>query len=309
MFKTPIRAAACLALAAFAAGAHAATVYSLANNGTSLIRFDSTTPGAVTTVGAITGAATSLNGLDFRPANGLLYGVQQSNSGIYTVDTATGATTFVSTVTSTTPPGTTVTSPLTGIDFNPVPDRLRLVNDADQNLRINVVTGATTVDGTLAYAAGDPNAGANPNIIDAAYTNSRLGSAALSTQLFYIDYVLDTLVRTTNPNAGVLSTVGALGVDTSRFTGFDIFFDQSGTNTGFASLQVAGVGGIGTIDNFYTINLLTGAATLVGNIGAQNLFGLAVVPVPEPASLALVAAAGLAAFGVRRRKMGAAATT
>ena len=289
MFKTPIRAAACLALAAFAAGAHAATVYSLANNGTSLIRFDSTTPGAVTTVGAITGAATSLNGLDFRPANGLLYGVQQSNSGIYTVDTATGATTFVSTST------TAINSPLTGIDFNPVPDRLRVVNDADQNLRINVATGAATVDGTLAYAAGDPNAGANPNIIDAAYTNSRLGSAALSTQLFYIDYVLDTLVRTTNPNGGVLSTVGALGVNTSRFTGFDIFLDRSGANTGFASLQVGG------IDNFYTINLLTGAATLVGNLGAQNLFGLAVVPVPEPGSLALVAAAGLAAFGMRRR--------
>ena len=288
-FRSIGKVAAAAMLAALAPGAQSAVVYSLADVGTSLIRFDSASPSAVTTVGAITGAATSLNGLDFRPSNGLLYGFQQSNSSIYTVDTATGATTFVSTS------STAITSPLMGIDFNPVPDRLRVVNDADQNLRINVATGGATVDTTLAYAAGDPNAGANPNIIDVGYTNSRLGIAPATTQLFYIDYVLDTLVRTTNPNGGVLTTVGSLGVDTSSFAGFDIFTPAGGGNIAFASLQVGG------IDRFYNIDLLTGAASLVGTIAARNLFGLAVAPVPEPGSLALVAAAGLAAFGVRRR--------
>ncbi len=33
----------------------------------------------------------------------------------------------------------------------------------------------------------------------------------------------DTLVSTTNPNADLLSTIGALGVDTNSFVGFDIF--------------------------------------------------------------------------------------
>lgn len=99
-----------------------------------------------------------------------------------------------------------------GIDFNPVADRLRIVTNSDQNLRVNLAGGATTVDGTLAYVAGDPNVDVNPNIIDAAYTNSSLGVAA-STVLYYLDYLTNSLVTTSNPNGGVMNTVGLLGFD------------------------------------------------------------------------------------------------
>jgi hypothetical protein len=280
-----------IALAALASGAQSAVVYSLADNGTSLVRFDSATPGAVSVVGAISGATGNLNGLDFRPANGLLYGYQQASSGIYRVDASTGATTLVST--SNLP----VSGSLLGIDFNPVPDRLRVVTANDENRRINVDNGVNATPGgdtALAYAAGDANAGADPSIVDAAYTFSDRNPVT-GTTLYYIDYVLDTLVSTGNPNGGVLNTVGALGVDTDRFVGFDIFTGLDGTNTGFASLTVGGVAGL------YTLDLTTGAASPVGAIGARQLFGLAVAPVPEPGSLALVSAAGLAAFGLRRR--------
>ncbi|MDQ3120229.1 MAG: DUF4394 domain-containing protein [Verrucomicrobiota bacterium] len=37
-------------------------------------------------------------------------------------------------------------------------DRRRVVSDANQDLLINVTTGATTMDGAIAYAAVDPNA-------------------------------------------------------------------------------------------------------------------------------------------------------
>ncbi len=106
------------------------------------------------------------------------------------------------------------------------------------------------------------------------------------------------LVSTINPNAGQLNTIGALGVDTSDFTGFDIF-TLAGVNTAYASLTTAG-GGAG----LYTINLATGAATLIGAINGQALDGLAVAPVavPEPTTLALLALGGIAAVGIRRRR-------
>ena len=284
----PRHVLASIAAAAMATSAHSALVYSLASDGTSLILFDSSTPGAVTVIGALSGAVTTLDGLDFRQADGNLYGYQAASSGIYRVDLGSGATTLVST--SNAP----VTTTLMGIDFNPVVDRLRVVSVNDENRRINVANGVALSDGALNYAVGDVNAGVSPNVRDAAYTNSDRNPAT-GTTLFYIDHVLNTLVSTTSPNAGTLNTVGALGVDTDEFLGFDIFTDLNGLNTAYASLRVSGV------DGLYTINLATGAASLIGAIGANRLDGLAVQVVPEPASLALFGIAGLAAFGVRQR--------
>ncbi len=266
---------------ALATSAQAATVFALAADGSTLLRFDSATPAASVTVGAVSGATTRLDGLDFRPADGLLYGYESGASGIYRVDTLTGATTLVST--SSAPVGST----LLGIDFNPVPDRLRVTSDVGDNRRINIATGAAISDGALAYAAGDVNAGAAPHIADVAYTNSDK-LAATGTQLYYIDWSLNTLVTTSNPNAGVLNTVGLLGVDTDENVGFDIVTDAAGINTAFATLNVGGLQG------FYGIDLSTGAATLIGATGTGPLNGLAVAPVPEPGSLALVMAAGAA---------------
>lgn len=239
-----------------------------------------------------------MNGLDFRPVKGVLYGYQKSSGGIYSVDTSTGVTTFVST------PTAPVGSALLGLDFNPVVDRLRLVTANDENRCINTITGATTTDGAFAYAVGDVNFGSNPNLVDAGYTNSDR-NVATATQLFYIDYVLDALVGTTSPNGGILNTVGSLGFDTDRFVGFDIFTAANGLNIGSASLRVGGVGGV---KGSYTVNLNTGLASLVGQINADQLFALVVAAILEPDSLALVAAAGIAAFGLRRRSTGSGLT-
>lgn len=261
-----------------------------------LIRFDIANPGGATTVGTFTGAATSIFGIDFRPGNGLLYGFGADAAGnqvIVTINTNDASTTFSST------PSVLSTSGILGVDFNPVPDRMRLVNDLDQNLRINVDNGVTISDTALFYKAGDPNFGADPEIVDAGYTNSFLPSPRTpppSTQLYYIDSALDILVTTDNPNAGELTTVGALGVDTDIFTGFDILSVSPGTNLAYALLH--GNSGAG----FYSINLNSGAATLIGGVPGNLLFGLAVV-VPEPSTLAMAGLPALLALvGWRRRR-------
>jgi hypothetical protein len=294
-------ATAAVAACSLATQAQAALVYSLASDGTALVRFDSATPGAVTTVGPIAGATNRLDGMDFRPGDGLLYGYNHATGSAYTVDPNTGAVTFAAALSAPT------NTNFLGIDFNPQADRLRIVTNSEQNLRVNLAGGATLVDGALAYAPADVNFGVDPSIIDAAYTNSSLGTAA-NTALYYIDYFTNSLVSTTNPNGGALNTVGLLGFDITADSGFDIYSDGS-SNTAFAQFRVGGVNGL------YSIDLATGAASLLGTIGHTGaMYGLAVVPgsanvVPESGSLALLGAAGLAALAMRRRRPVASAHT
>ena len=282
--KTILKTSLALASSALiltAATSRAQTAYALADNGLSLIKFNLATPGVTTLVGTITGTGGArIDGIDFRPNDGLLYAYSQQANGVFTLNLNTAAATPAST------PATGSTTRNLGIDFNPVADRLRLVNDVDQNLRINIANGATIVDGALAFAAGDPNVGISPSLNEAAYTNSDI-NLATGTTLFYIDPNLDILVSTINPNAGSLNTVGALGVNTTDLTGFDILSDGLGGNTAYALLtNTTG------IPSLYTINLATGAATSVGVINSPATtarpYSLAIVqppPVPEPGTL------------------------
>ncbi|MEO7319191.1 MAG: DUF4394 domain-containing protein [Chthoniobacteraceae bacterium] len=259
------------------ASSHAQTAYAIANNGNSLIKFDLATPGTTFLVGNFSGAATNLDGIDFRPADGQLYGYGVTGNALVTINLNTAATTAALS------PSIPSTSDDLGIDFNPVADRLRLVNVNDQNLRINI-TGPTIADGSLAYIAGDANFGINPAINEAAYTNSDTNPVT-GTSLFYIDYGRDILVSTLNPNAGSLQTVGPLGVDTTAFTGFDILSDGIGGNTAYALLTATS-----GIASLYTVNLVTGAASPVGVISqtaATRPYSLAIVQtaVPEPGTM------------------------
>lgn len=259
--------------------------------GNLLVSFNSLTPGVILNSAPVTGlgAGESVLGIDFRPVGGQLFALS-SASRVYTINTVTGAAT---------PAGAAFTPALAGtafgFDFNPVPDRIRLVSDADQDLRLNPNNGAlAATDGNLAFAAGDANASANPNVVAVAYTSSVAGTP--STTLFGIDSNLDVLVRQgsaggapVSPNTGQLFTIGALGVNTANDAGFDIS-DCSGS--GFASMTAAGA----AQSQFYTINLLSGAATLVGNIGVNDVIrGIAVgttfIPMGQQAGIASVNAA------------------
>lgn len=245
-----------------------------------LVTFDSNdlTDFETTGVTGLSGGETLL-GIDVRPANGLIYGLTDANN-IYTID-STGAATLVSTLTVPFTGGQ-----FSGLDFNPVPDRLRIVGSNDQNLRANVDDGATLVDGTIAYATGDANDGVDPNITAVAYTNSFPPSPAPGrpTILYGIDSVLDILVRQDPPNNGTLNTIGSLGIDFGSTGGFDILSTGLDINTAFAASG----------SSLYNIDLGTGGATNLGTIGggSVNIVGLASQSVPEPGTIG-----GLLGFG------------
>ena len=157
-----------------------------------------------------------------------------------------------------------------------------------------------TVDGAL--IPGMVVSPLDPNIGAGAYTNNFAGAA--STTLYDIDFFRDRLVIQNPPNNGTLMRVGELsplappiGADiTNELVAFDI----SGLSAiAYASLTSPGTG----FSSLYTINLGTGAATLVGPIGAGlAIRGLAApvgAAVPEPGTLVLLGM-GMAAIATRR---------
>lgn len=184
-------------------------------------------------------------GIDIRPATGELYGVVNGPTAdrLIVIDPSTGA------IVREAPLSTQLSGVNFGVDFNPVPDRLRIVSDSEQNLRVNPDTGAATVDGALAYAAGDPRAGTNPSVRAAGYTNNVAG--VTTTQLFDIDVEgPDALALQNPPNDGTLQTRGNTGRDVATQTagiapatstaavGLDI---EAVTNRALALIEEGGV--------------------------------------------------------------------
>ena len=254
----------------------------------SLVTFDSATPGAISAAIPITGVgAETIFDIDRRPANGLLYGLGSAGN-LYLVDPITGAATLNATLTGVSlDPGATRFS----IDFNPTVDRLRIISNTGQNLRLTPGTGTTSVD--------SPLNGASTGAVSVAYTNNP--NSASTTTLYYIGPSTPTsLFNTSNPNAGVLDLVGALGVGSTQNVGFDI----SGlSGIAYAALSQPTGGG----SSLYTINLTTGAASLVGTIGGSaTLRGIALSTgaIPEPTSIVLLSLGlgGVVAFLTRRRR-------
>ncbi len=238
-----------------------------------LVRFSTRNSTVITNNVTVTGLnlGETLRGIDFRPATGELFAYGSDITGllsrtIYSINPTTGAATARGAVDQITA-GSNF-----GFDFNPIPDRIRLVNDADQNRRINPDNGVTINDGTLAFAPGDPNAGQNPNIVASGYTNSFAGTT--STTLYNIDSNLDILVSQNPPNDGTLNTIGDLTWNTTANAGLDIV---RGSNTAIAALELSIGGNPAGNSGLYEVDLSTGTAAFIAPIGTNfPLIGLAV---------------------------------
>lgn len=304
--------AAGLAIGAGAA-AQGQTVWGLTVGGDRLVSFDAGSVGTITGNVAINGLASgeTIRNIDFRPRTGELFGVSTQNR-MYVINPATGAATqrLVGTPTAFSINGTS------GMDFNPVPDRIRIISSSVQNLRLNPDTGGLAADdgaaqapnAALRFVAGDANFGATPSLISAAYTNSTFGTPGPTSTTMYAIHRAGgstTLVRQgsmggtpDSPNNGNLTTIGNLfGLFADDLMGFDIFAGFGG-NQAFVSGNPL-VGG----SAFYALDLATGSNTFMGNVGGAapvNIRDFSVIPAPGAAG-ALALGGVLAA---RRRRRG-----
>jgi hypothetical protein len=235
-----------------------------------LVCFSEENPGRTRVIGAIAGlqGGETLVGIDFRPANGMLYGLG-SASGVYLINAANASAMLVSRLNVM---GMTVALNGTsfGVDFNPVPDRLRIISDAGQNLRVNVDTGATLIDGALNPAPGT-------GVTGAAYTNNDADPNTL-TVLYDIDTTGDQLSIQAPPNNGTLNPVGKLTVngmvqDVGLSTGFDIFtLLRNGSARDVKALAALVVGGQSQL---FGVNLNNGRLSGRGTL-RQPLVDLAI---------------------------------
>ena len=259
-----------------------ATMFAV-DNSNNLLTFDSATPGTISSSVAIGGLGSSefVSGIDVRPATGQLYAFGIVDDGatrtgrIYTLNTSTGAATAVGNAFSTNLADTDEW----GFDFNPVVDRIRITSSLGSNLRVHPNSGtlvATDTSLTIPYVSG------------IAYDRIRGGVSV--TTLYGYDYVNDQLVTiggidgNPSPNGGNVTSIGSSGI--TAFGSFDMDI-ESGTGIARLSADPAGPNGY----SLFTLNLQTGAATLVGTIGDGSIpiRGLTTVS----STLAVVGTAGI----------------
>lgn len=290
-FTRVLRSGALLGVGVGAGIAHAGLIFGVTEN-SQLVSFDSASPLVVSAPISLTGLQNgeTILGIDFRPVNNALYALG-SSSRLYTINTTTGAATQVGAG----PLTTLLDGEFFGFDFNPTVDRIRVTSDTGQNLRLNPNDGSVSaVDGGLAYAAGDENAGMNPFIVASAYTNNFAG--AMTTTLYGIDSELDILVTQIPPNDGTLNTVGDLLLDASGVVGFDI---ASSDGTAYAAFNIDAFPN----SSLYQINLTTGAVSFVSAIDADRLVAMSIAIPGAPTLIVFALASGLAA-GRRRPSNG-----
>jgi len=282
--------AATLAGSLFAAEANAATAYLLTTDN-KLVALPTANTAATQPPIAITGLVGGnevLVGIDVRPQNQQLYalGVDAINNvaTLYKISPETGVAKIVggtaSQIKFTTDGVTQVDLPDPAtvgwdIDFNPAADRLRVVAGG-LTFRVDPNTGLG-VDGNN---GGGATTGTNPDgaiggftttVDGAAYTNNQPNTGV--TTLYTLDSVNNNLYIQNPPNAGTQTsqttvTLGGSTLDFSLPKGFDIVpgVDAATSNaavttgSGFAVLTVGGVTGL------YSINLVNGQSTLVGNL-------------------------------------------
>ncbi|QHQ37050.1 DUF4394 domain-containing protein [Algicella marina] len=278
-FRT-LTAASALALFAGSAMAdgHAGNAgYALAEDGGTLVVMSNiAAPGDVMTYDL----SQSLDAIAWRPVTGELLGF--TNGMIYSIDTATGELTDL---------GATfmddakiADDAYVAFDFNNKIDAVRAVSSAGDNLVYfpngfgdgDEKAGSVRRFTSLSYAEGDASEGAEPLVFANAYTNAIAGKTAGGTFQYALDARANALVSLAN-NEGTLETIGLVTIDgeaadITPWGGFDIISPAEGEDQAYAILQLDGADTAG----LYAIDLETGSATMLSDLGMGGFSGFAV---------------------------------
>ena len=253
-----------------------------------LVRFNAGQPRRVLDRRPLSGLAAGdeIVGIDFRVARGVLYALTRAGR-LYTLDVASGR---LSPVGNGSPSALPLQGSRFGFDFNPVADRIRVVSDSGQNLRLHPDTGAA-VDGdpardgvqgdpALAWVSGDTQAAHPPRLLAAGYTYNAKDDKL--TTNFALDGRAGTLVvqgsregvqPVVSPNSGRLATVGPLGTGALADAAFDI---SDVRNTALAAVRTEAAP---SRTRLLRIDLATGQAVVVGTVGdGAPVRGIAIEP-------------------------------
>lgn len=218
----------------------------------------------------------SLVGIDYRPADGKLYGMGALGN-LYTLDPSTGVATFTVALSADPADTTAAFTKITGnpslmsVDFNPAADRLRVLSNTGQSLRINVDSGVTIVDGSINGIEGAV-------VSAAAYTNSFQRAEKGLTTLYDLDQTGNQLLKQFDPNKGNVEVVGTagLGITLGASNGMDIAGGDNG-------LVLVASGNL-----LYRVDLNTGIARpAVNRDGMPNLNASQIGGVNTPALIDL----------------------
>lgn len=293
-------------LASLAGAARAETMHGATCH--TLFRFDSATPGTSDWSISIPGSWNEecLDGLDFDPRSGVLYGHShfdcfiacgpEYSTQMFIIDPESAAvTTFWG------------DNGLSGffravfdIDVMPATGEIRMIGNAGGfNLRLSPLTASVEFDTSLIPSRRIGGVAHSPNSVHAAGTETY---AIAYTGEFAMP--LD-LVRIGGPggdppaSSGELSVIGTLGVDVEFVTGFDI--SPSGTAYMAAIHSRPGVSrdrgrGWGDLPvHLYTIDLATGAATDLGEIASPDGSYVSAIAAAVPRGAVEIPALGQAA--------------
>lgn len=262
------------------------TVYAVTER-LELIRLRSDRPAEVLERRALSGlpAGEQLRGIDYRVARGVLYAIADSGR-LYTLDTTQAR---LQPVAPAAPQPWPLQGGVTGFDFNPTVDRIRVVGAGAQNLRLHPETNAVIdgdaanpgvqPDAVLRYAPDDRHAGRRPDVAGVAYTYNKKDEKL--TTNYAIDRALGALLMqgsregaqpVVSPNTGLLRTVGLLGTGPLGEAHFDI---SDVANTALMAARRVGE----STTRLYRIDLESGRATALGVVAqGERLLGLAIEP-------------------------------
>ena len=249
----------------------------LLNQANQLIKVNPSAPDKVIEQKTLTGLAKGemLQGIDYRVAYGVLFALSDKGQ-LYTINTGTGALTAVGAPL----PAGTLQQGQFGFDFNPAADRIRVVNDKGQNLRLHPVTAElASTDPTLQYAPDDSHHGKTPAVTAAAYTYNQQDSKI--TTNYAIDITAGNLLTqgtkegttpAVSPNTGQLFTVGSLGLTALQQVSFDI---SDLSNIGLVAASTAAE----PASTLYQIDLSSGKTKKLGTLAdGSALAGIAIEP-------------------------------